>query len=229
MSVLNAAGIAEGALETLGTFSVYDVSADPAEFDTALRRLQKVTAYIVATEKPWWFVPTRQTIPLEADKSDYIMQGLLSVDLQYVRDAWLINGSNRIEIDLLTKNEYLKRVNNPSTGTPNGVYVPRNDNPTLVVVPTPTIDGYSLELNGFGYSNDLTQDGGAVTHGFPEAWELCLMYQTAYDLGLGPITRLPKSDRDDIKKEGDKMMRALRAYNDDSNTNKPAKTAYRDI
>lgn len=234
MTVLNSAGLAEEALRTLGTYSPLDIGADPAEFSIALRRLNKVVAFLVATEKPDWFAPARQNISLVSGQREYSMQALLTNRLQYVRDVWLIDNSvsstpRRTEMKLLTKDEYLEGLDRPTSGVPTGVYIPREEAPTLAVLPTVEDNNHILELNGFGYSGDLTQDGGINTHGFPEAWELAIAYLTAYDCGIGPITRLPRSDREDLRTEGRRMVRALRAFNDAPNVDQARRTQYRDL
>jgi hypothetical protein len=229
MTILNTAGLVEESLRTLGTLSPLDDGADPAEFAIALKRLNMVVNYLCATEKPWWFVPVRQEFSLKKDQSGYIMQGLLNSRLQYVREAYLVKSGSRTPLELYTRSRYLDRVGNPATGEPKGLYIPREESPTLEMVPTPHIDGYSVELSGYGYSDDLTEENGANPHGFPEAWELAVAYRTARDLGSGAITRLPKNERDDLKADADEMLRALRAYNDRQNIAGGQVTQYRDF
>jgi hypothetical protein len=229
--VWSAAKVAEEALRTVGVYSTYDVEPDPEDFNVALGRLHALTAYIVATEQLHFFREVEQTIVLEANRESYPLSSFLTTNLQYIENIqYTYNDGTRQPVKLvtLTKLEELKLEHN-ELNTPDYAYAEREDSGLLFPYGVPKVAGYKFLIRGRRFSSDLDTNGGSVPTEFAEAWSLCLVNLLAHNIGSGPVTTLPAGERKEIKIEGERMKRALIAYNQHANVAQPRQTAYHDL
>lgn len=229
--VWSAARVAEEALRTVGVFSPYDLAPDPEDFDIALGRLHALTAYLVSTEKLYFFQETEQQIELEASRKSYGLTSFLSTNLQYIEQVWYTkDGGNPQPVKLVRISEFEElQQEQPSLDIPENLYVERKDNGLMYPYGVPSVSGYKLHIRGRKFSGDLTADGGSTATEFAEAWSLCLVDLLAFNIGKGPVTKLPNADLDRLERSGNKMQRALVAYNQHESVRKPRQTQYHDL
>lgn len=226
-----AADIVELSLKQVGTYSPYDSGADPAEFAVALEFLDMMLAQWVAVKKFWWFVPMNQTFLLEADKQDYDIAALINnPQLQLITNVYLIKAgtTKREQVTLIRKADWESRQDDTETGTPCEIYVERNDTPTAYFWPKPNA-GDTIEIAGAGYSPDVMNDRGEVSHGYPKAWELALVLGLGSIIGSGPVITLPLNEQNTLATRAAGAIYELNNSNNQENVRKPRATRPRDF
>lgn len=230
--VMTAAAIVEKGLRKIGNTSPFDVSPEPEEFDEGLEQLDMLMAHLVATEILWFFVPVTQSFTLTVGTQSYALNDYLTTNLQVVREAWIQDSNgNRNPLELIRRSQFDTENDTTDTGTrPDRLYITRTADPTAYVLPPSfTETGLKIFLRGQSYSNDLTLENGITEHGLEKAWELMLVYKLAYELGSGPITTLPKQERDEIRSVGNEYMLALQTMVGRENVRIPRHTAMREF
>lgn len=214
-----AADIAELSLRQIGVYSPYDSGSDPAEFAVALEYLDLMLAQWVGERKYWWFVPANQTINLLADTPSYDVAALVTDNrLQFVTNAHIIEvgKTQRQKLTLIRRSQFESEYDPETTGTPDRIYIERNDSPQAYLLPTPNT-AYTLELSGSKYSRNVMDDSGVVPHDFPAAWELAMQMNLAALIGSGPVISLPIAERNDLRGQALTFMANLNSFNNAEN------------
>lgn len=220
--LLTAAEISEQALAQIGSFSVYDSGPDQASFDRTLLRLDLLLSETVGSYNFWWFVPASQEIALTQDNPALNLNALLTPDLQFIQHVFLVRDGKQTELKQIRREEYDGyTIEQPTPGTPDCIYIERNDEPNAYVVPATTLEGDKLLITGQGYSSDVTRDNGQIAHGFPAAWQRGLILQLAADIGSGPIIKLPRDELQDLKTDAGTAFRRLDAFNNREQVRRP--------
>lgn len=230
MPLQSSAYIAEQALRKIGTLSPYDTAALPEEFGIALNWLALLIDEMVATEQLQFFRPANQQIPLEVNKSTgYSLDSLLDTDLAFVTQVFLVlpNGIKE-PIEMLRRDVYdLYDYEEGKTGLPDYVYIENKNNPLMTLYPTITENGYSVELSGFKFAEDITVNEGKTEHGFPRGWQLGLIHLLAAELGSGPITTIKLDERRQAIAIGEQKLRRLQARQNKEQVRRPRTTKMR--
>lgn len=230
MPLQSSAYIAEQALRKIGTLSPYDTAALPEEFSIALDWLALLIDEMVATEQLQFFRPANQQIALEANKSTpYALDALLDTDLSFVTQVFLVFPSGRKEpVEQLRRHVYdLYDYEESKTGRPCYVYIENKNNPTMSLYPTITEGGFSIELSGFKFSEDITVNEGKTDHGFPRGWQLGMIHLLAAELGSGPITTIKLDERRQAEVTGQRKLRKLQARQNKEQVHRPRSTKMR--
>lgn len=227
--LFTAAEICDLALRRIGSYSVYDTGADASSHEVALEHLDLLVSETTGTYKLWWFTPATQEMALVAGQRDYPLVSLLDTKIQFIEHVFLLRNGRQTELTQIRRSTFDQYTEEELTGgCPEWVYIERNDNPTLSLLPDP-IAGDSLLITGQTYSADLTTDNGEVPHGFPAAWQRAIVLQLAADLGSGPITKLPEQELDRLEKKAGTAFRRLDVYNNRENVRRARVTRPRDF
>src|ERR1700761_9151383 len=88
--LLSCNAIADHALREIGSFSVYDVSADATEHAVAPQPLDILMGELGATENLWFLRPSRQAVDIPVGEQSFTLFGVLDPPLQFFNDARLI-------------------------------------------------------------------------------------------------------------------------------------------
>ncbi len=209
---LTAAGIIDDALRLIGVLSPYDTAAEPEHYDIGLRMFDLMVAQLAATKTIWFFDSGAVRIPLVEGQSSYDLDMLLQSDIQLIREATLISGVNRTPMRLIRQREYDERFSDTSNCIGEyQVYITRTSRPIMYVLPIPVgIEPVRyVELRGQGFSRDMTQNNGQVTHDFEKAWELMLGYGLAKLLGAGIIITVTAEKMNFIMNSYETMLHDL--------------------
>lgn len=228
-----AAQIAEFSLRFAGVLTPYDLAADSEAFNTALEHFNLLLAEITGTKTHWWWVPVTQEFALTVGESEYELDSKLSngTPLLFVRDAHLKNATTgrRERVDLIRRWQFDEEYDpDNESGTVTRVYVERKDQPMLYVLDTPT-QADTLVLTGVSYPQDVTDTGGDVDFGFPDAWMRYLALRNAVDIGAGPVVALPSQRHDRLAKMALQAERRLNAYNNREQVQQARHTKPRDF
>lgn len=228
-ALLTSAQICEHALRQIGVFSVYDTGADASSFAVTLERLDLLIAEWTGSYNFWWFVPARQKIALVAGESEYTLAALLDDPLEFIEHLFLLRDGKQTPIKQIRRATYDEMSDDPPLGTtPEWAYVERKDDPTLYLLPAP-LAGDELLITGQMYSDDVTQDNGEIPHGFPAAWQRCMILKLAADIGAGPVKKIPRDELEDLKKDSATAMRRLDVFNNRENVRRARHTRPRDF
>jgi len=228
MATRTAADIVTHALRDIGNLSTYDDAADPLAFEIALERFDMLLAEMVGTNRLWWFVPVRESFNLTKDVADYKLNAMVTTKYEFIDDVFLLRNGEEERITLIRQERYDELKNDGTAqNTVCAAYVERDDDPYIRLIGAPQEDGLKLVLRGRTYSEDVTNDNGAVEEGFPKAWERCLVKILAADLGDGPITTLPDNEIKRKSAAGRTAERRLRVYHNKENVRKMRHTATR--
>lgn len=226
--LLSCNALVDAALREIGTFSPYDVSADPDQHEIGLERLDLLTAELGGVENLWFLRPSRQMVAIPASLANFSLTGLLSPALQFFDDARLIlPESPTLEqpLQFLKRSEYDAIGNKSETGDPRCILIDRTDTPTVSLWPTADRTGLQLILDGQAYASTATDNLGKNQTGFPAAWQRHLIKRLAVDLGSGPVCNLPVDQRQQKQGEADKALSLLLPRNNRENDNRTRRVA----
>lgn len=221
MATRTAADIVTHALRDIGHLSTYDESADPLAFEVALERFDMLLSEMVGTNRLWWFVPVRESFNLTNGTADYKLNAMVPTLYEFIDDIYLVRNGQETRLDLIRQEKYDELKNDgTASSTVCAAYVERDDDPYIRLIGTPSEDGLQLLIRGRTYSEDVTNDNGAVADGFPKAWERCLVKNLAADLGDGPITTLPDNEIRRKSGAGKSAEARLKIYHNKENVRK---------
>lgn len=218
-----ASDIAEFALRFAGVTTIYDTAPDPEQFEVTLKHLNLLMAEKRGINKLWPDVPSQQEVLLEAGVTEYDLDIELSDDTQLaiVTDAHLVNvttGKIEKRLTLLRRWEFNDLYDPTESAAPtNSIYVERKTSPKLYVMPPPLDDTYKVVLDGLTYPDDLTQSGGNVAIGLPDAWARWAALECAVDIGSGAVVALPPARITRLERMAALAYRRLRAFNNREN------------
>lgn len=234
---LTASEIASQALRLIGAFPVTQSAADGEQLREALSWLDLILAEISGTREIFFQVTNTLSLPLEPGRREYPLGDTLgsefpSQGIQFPREAYLEDeGGRRWPLTIVARDTF-DNVSQPErNGTPEVVYINRAPIPTLSTHPTLHDDvtvGYTIRLVVQTYSPDVSPGGvsgnrprASAETGFRAAWQRYLIYRLAYDLGMGPIHKLPERSLARIERTMDEADKALHAFENREHDNEP--------
>lgn len=212
--------IAEASLQKIGAFTISMVAPDPDELARTIFWMDLIVAELVGTGRAHWLIPATVTKTLTATTASYDLGNFLGTDYPadgilfpvraYIRDA----AGQDTPVDIIARDEYESISQKTEAGAPARIYIDRQNNlQQLYVHPVPIDATTSLRLVFQKYAPDMnagTPDGaGNTSHGFSAEWQRWLIYQTAADIGSGPVRVIPIAELDRIRAEAQIAKEAL--------------------
>lgn len=230
--------LAEDALRRVGSYAPHDTAADPDHLSIALRALDKNVKQLAGTIRAYWLVPATVSIPLAAGVNPVdavnISAAVKDASFQFLVDAQIsravdgVNGDQR-DLHILTLREYNEIPDKASQGYPIFLYVDRLlSRPKFYFHPVPQDDSFTLHLSWQSYASDQTAETGIKESGLDQAWERWAEYQTAFDIGGGPVARRPTNELALWQRVADGAYHMLEAFHNRQYENEPPVTPYRD-
>ena len=239
--LLTQAEIVERALRKCGVYAINDSGAETAHVTECLYWLDMIVANFVGEHEAYWLVPATLSISLTADQQDYVIADELGTNdpddgILYVTEAWLEDsGGNRCALEIATRKKFESVGYPDQSGTPYMVYIDRTLTPTLKTYPTlgTGATGYTIKLIVQTNSPDMKPRSGSglgnAAHGLRATWQLWMVYELAWNIGDGPVTKRPRTELNDWKGYADQRKRRLLSFeNTEKDTEAPV-TEYRDF
>lgn len=211
--------IGEAALRLIGSFSINDSAADPAELEEALFWLDLSVNTMSAIDQCYWLVTNTVSKALTVDQVSYDLETLLGSDkpddgVFFVVDATINDGNGADEpVTIIRRDEYEAIPDKDVSGKADRIYIDRRNEPTLFTYPTMgTGASYTLNLVLRSYAPDMTKNRGNSKHGIPPEWNEWMIVETASKIGNGPVRRLPRAEKNDLKGESKMLYDKLMVY-----------------
>lgn len=209
-TIFSARGLAEIALQNIGSFPVSEEAADPAELSRAVQRLELImndTLGQNAVTSTWKTLE----IPLSANVSSYRIADFSDGDgVQFVFDTFLQDIQNGVSTTISLLDSVTERgwdlLDHSSTGDPLRTFVDRTNDPYLHINPMPGTDyetgTRSVKLQIQSFATKITREGtGGVNINFRPTWYLYLTNKLSYELGKGAIRRLTDGELERYQKD----------------------------
>lgn len=222
--LLSCNALVDHALREIGSFSPYDVSADQAQHEIGLERLDLLIAELAGTENLWFLRPSRQTVSVPISVRSFSLAGRLSPALQFFSDVRItFPEAPEVEraLTLMRRSVYDAIENKDDTGDPRVIVIDRDDSPSCAIYPTANRTGISLVIDGQAYAATAMDNLGKNASGFPAAWQRYLIKTLAIDLGSGPITTIPPDERQQKQGEAAQSKSLLLSRNNRENIKRP--------
>jgi len=202
--------IAEDALRLIGEYSIHDEGADQDAIDQALHWLDLSVAQLSGSHHIFWLIPANLDIPLQAAKATYDLTTDVSPDtvpasnLQFPIDCWVRDSAgNRNPVEIITRRRYEELDRHDTAGRPDFIQIHRTAPPfTATIYPVPNADQgpYTIELLVQTYAPEfLSAPSDTSLFLVGKSWARWAAYQTAVDIGAGPVRTIPKSERDEFR------------------------------
>lgn len=226
--------ICERSLRKIGSYSINDDGARAEEMEEAQQWLDLIVGHLTGRRRTWWLVPVNATIPLVAGQASYTLDQTLFPDagMQFAISAWSRNlaDGRREEVPIKRRQEWEELpLLNP--GQPSAVYISRDRIPTLRLYPVqPNPVTHALDLTYQRFSADITaRSVNAAMPDVRETWNLYLITALAYELGNGPVRKLPQDEVREMKAAATDLLADLEAYDAHEQANEPRRTAFNDF
>jgi hypothetical protein len=226
---LTAKTLAERSLRTIGAFPPSQSQADSSELQVALQWLEMILNDI-AGRMPLAGLWQLVDIPLEAGVGDYLLSDYVDDDqAQHVFSVGLVNANGDVDpLEMMFENQAAAE-NLQHVGTPCRVVVTRDVMPRIKVYPEPTQAnqdaGLTLRLRIQTYANAIDARGIADSDTrLRPSWYLWAVKANAYEIGSGPVRRLPDNELDRFQKDAMRIENALGAFDGQQNTGSPPVT-----
>jgi hypothetical protein len=118
-----------------------------------------------------------------------------------------------------------------NAGRPEMVYVDRTSRPTLRVHPAPPAPVTHNLLVTFQRFSDDMREGASTRHipGMRETWNLYLITALAYELGNGPVRKLPADEVAEMRAAAVSYLADLEAYDAHEQASEPRRTTFHDF
>lgn len=221
--------VATNALSKIGAFPSSQSQPDVRELKIAMQWLEMVLNNQSGIRPTAGFWNTIE-IPIEAGIGDYELEDyVLDSGAQHVFSVSLVTILGNVEpLDIMSeKNTAFQNLKD--TGTPNCAAITKDVKPVLKVYPTPTSSDEEagtvirVRFQSFHTSIDPegTNDTGIMLR---PSWYLWLAYRLAYEIGGGPVRRLPDNELTRIKTDFMMMETQLYARDGQYNTSEPPRT-----
>lgn len=227
--------ICELALRKIGSFSINDAGAQAVEIDVARQWLDLLVGHVTSKRRSWWMVPETALITLIGGQDEYPLATALPGGGQQVQHA--ITVLSRYRQDGRTKELPISRRSDwdarqpMEPGEPWMVYIDRDRQPILRVYPAPaTPPTHDLQLTFQRFSTDLTL--GSRTKPMPdfrETWNLYLVTALAYEIGNGPVRKLPADEVREMRESAEALLIDLETFDAQEQANEPRRISYNDF
>lgn len=170
---------------------------DQQRLAIGLQFLDMVVAEVVGTDSLFWEATGPREITLVADQPSYNIATLLSSDApQFVHRAFVRDSSGYDSpLTFLSREQYDDLSDKDASGVPDRIYIEHGKS---LAYPYPVVaaSGYSVFLDSYGFSRDLTKSTGSIPHDLPNSWQMNLVYRLAAVIGDGPLIKAPQGDRE---------------------------------
>jgi hypothetical protein len=228
-TILPAKTIAENALSTIGAFPASQVQADAGEMKKTLTWLEMIlnTQAGIRPMPGYW-----QTleIPIEANVGDYNLSDYTDESgAVHVFSVSIIQENGEAQpLEILYEGDSALE-NLTMTGSPKRVVVTKSTEMILKVYPMPTIahqnQGLKLRvrLQSYHKSIDPTGVDDSDVNLLP-CWYLWITNKLAYEIGKGPVRRLPEGELKRLQDDANDLERMLIARNGQYISSKPPVT-----
>jgi hypothetical protein len=214
---MTAKQIAENALKIIGAFPSTMTQADAGDLSTALTWLEMImnTQAGIRPMAGFWDI---LEIPLQADIGDYNLTDYGGdAFIQEVFSASLVDSSgNTTPLELVFESDAVIE-NLSERGPPSRAIVTRDILPVMKLYPAPAQSnedaGQIVRVRYQSYHSAINPSGtGQVDVKLRPAWYMWAIKKLAYELGCGPVRRLPEGelqrlDKDSLVLEMDLMAR----------------------
>lgn len=209
-TIFSARGLAEIALQNIGSFPVTEDAVDPKELSRAVQRLELIMNDTLGQNSVTSTWKTLE-IPLQANVNRYRIAAFTDDDgVDFVFDTFLQDiqsgvSTTRNLMESITEREW-NRLDKSIVGDPQRTFVDRTNDPYLNVNPMPGSDYVAgtraIRLQIQSFATRITSQGtGGVNINFRPTWYLFLTNKLSYELGKGAIRRLPEAELDRYQKD----------------------------
>ncbi len=229
VSLKTARQAAEDALTTIGAFPASMPQADIGELRKALNWLEMLLNSRVGARPVAGFWRIIE-IPLEADVGDYLLSDYDdNAGTQQIFGVGIVSGTGSVDhLPLIWENESLYE-NLEDTGTPCRVVATRDASPVLKVYPTPTQSnedaGMVLRVRIQTFHTEIDKSGNADNDLLLRpSWYLWLNDRLSYEIGKGPVRRLPEGELKRLQDDARTLEIELLARDGQYNSGKPPVT-----
>lgn len=216
------------ALRQIGAFPITENAPDGEQLREALIWLDLIMAERAGVGRLFWQIPDTLTLTLQNEVQDYLLSATLGAELpvdgiQFPVQAFLEDGAgNRSPLPIVTRETFRHVFKSDQLGVPAMIYIDRLPSPTLSVFPIlpPTNPvPYVIKLDVQTYAPNVAPSGvsgtrpdGSALTSFRQAWQRYLVYRLSFDLGSGPIHKLPAGSLNVFKQEIREAEDALTAW-----------------
>lgn len=221
--------IAEKALQRIGAFPPSRAQADAAELRRALQWMEMILNTQSGIQTITSFNRAYE-IPLEATIGDYLLADYDDeAGTQHVFSAVLVDASENVEpLELIWENQSLEE-NITEIGRPLRAVVTRAVHPEIKVYPVPTqieVDaGYRIRVRVQTFHAGIDETGVADSDiSLRASWYLWLIKKLSFEIGSGPVRRLPKDELNDLWSEYMVLENSLTARDGLYNSSRPPVT-----
>lgn len=224
---LSAQQLVTEALRVVGELSARDTAPRQNVMEIGLLWLDIVVSDLCATEDIKWMVPDVVVFNLKAGKWEYAFgsddtpSSRPETGVEFVSSIMIVDSSGyRAPITIRPYTEFKQLERLEDTGVPAIAAINRRDNAILFnamyAATDPDSDaeetGYIAEVVVQSFSPDLyTKGNQSKTFDLGAAWNQWAILATAYAISGGPVRRLPKGDRDQIRTDREEAKRRLLA------------------
>lgn len=226
LSYQTARQIASNALSKIGAWPSSQTQPDARELKIAMGWLEMILnnqSGIRPTAGFWDVIE----IPLQSGIGDYDLQDYVKdAGVQSVFSISMVTILGNVEpLDVISERDAVFK-NLKDSATPNCAAITRDVKPVLKVYPTPTLADeeagtvFRVRIQSFHKMID-TEGTNDTEITLRPSWYLWLTYRLAYEIGGGPVRRLPSSELRDIKTDYMLMETQLYARDGQYDTSQP--------
>lgn len=221
--------IAEDALSTIGAFPASQAQADEGELKKAMNWLEMLLNSMAGIKPLAGFWMTID-IPLEAGEGDYLLSDYhTEAETQHVFSVGLVQDTGDVTPLPLIWEDQANFENLEQTGAPQRVCATRDLDPYLKVYPKPTQTeedaGLTLRVRIQTLHEDIDNTGtGDADIRLRPSWYLMLIKKLSYEIGMGPVRRLPEGELKRLQDDADRLENQLLARDGQYNTGSPPST-----
>lgn len=218
--VSDALTLAENALRRVGSYGPKDTGADPDHLSIALKALDAAVKELSGTLRCWWLIPVNVSVDLTAAENPIdIVAKSASIgtgEFQFLVDAKIshsIGQGYHRDLKVITRRKYNELSDKDVAGYPTRLYIDRTVLvPLIYLHPVPWDANFTLHVTYQTYGADQTADSGRQTTGLDQAWDRWADYQVAFDIGAGPVARLPINELNLYKREAETSRQRLENF-----------------
>lgn len=230
-ALLSIGQICELALRKIGSYAINDDGAREVEMEVTRHWLDLIVGHVAARRRTWWLVPETGTITLLPRQSEYALAAAVGATegVQHVVDVWAVETASgqRSMVTIARRDEWDARQPSESQ-VPQMVYVDRTSDPQIHVWPTPPDPArHTLAVTFQRFSTDMRQ--GRITQDMPDlrqTWNLYLVTALAYEIGNGPVRKLPADEVREHLVRAEQLLAELEQYEGLEQASQPRQIVY---
>jgi len=218
--------VASNALSKIGAWPSSQSQPDERELKIAMGWLEMLLnnqSGIRPTAGFWNVIE----IPIEATIGDYDLADYVKdVSVQHVFSVSMVTILGNVEpLTIISEKDTVFK-NLKENGTPHSAAITRDVKPILKVYPNPTSSdedaGSVIRIRVQSFHSTIDPEGTNETNiMLRPSWYLWLAYRLAYEIGGGPVRRLPESELTRIQRDYQLMETQLYARDGQYNTSQP--------